>query len=92
MKSTPRNPRRALAGMVAGSGLLLTGCATNAPQDIFQPKGPNAHDINQLQKLVFPIAGIVGVIVLALATYIFLKFRDRGQAIPSQAHGRPIVE
>jgi cytochrome c oxidase subunit 2 len=78
--------------MVAGSGLLLTGCATNAPQDIFQPKGPNAHDINQLQKLVFPIAGIVGVIVLALATYIFLKFRDRGQAIPSQAHGRPIVE
>jgi len=92
MKSTPRNPRRALAGLVAGSGLLLTGCATNAPQDIFQPKGPNAHDINQLQKLVFPIAGIVGVIVLALATYIFLRFRDRGQAIPSQAHGRPIVE
>ena len=92
MKSTPRNPSRALAGLVAGSGLLLTGCATNAPQDIFQPKGPNAHDINQLQKLVFPIAGIVGVIVLALATYIFLRFRDRGQAIPSQAHGRPIVE
>ncbi|MEY4161827.1 MAG: hypothetical protein RI939_556 [Actinomycetota bacterium] len=92
MKSTPRTSRRALAAMVAGSGLLLTGCATNAPQDIFQPKGPNAQDINQLQKLVFPIAGIVGVIVLALATYIFLKFRDRGQAIPSQAHGRPIVE
>jgi cytochrome c oxidase subunit 2 len=92
MKPTPKTKRRVLAATVAGAGLFLTGCARNAPQDIFQPKGPNAHDINQLQKLVFPIAGIVGVIVLALATYIFLKFRDRGQEIPSQAHGRPIVE
>ena len=92
MKPTPKTKRRVLAATVAGTGLFLTGCATNAPQDIFQPKGPNAQDINQLQKLVFPIAGIVGVIVLALATYIFLKFRDRGQEIPSQAHGRPIVE
>jgi cytochrome c oxidase subunit 2 len=92
MKPTPKTTRRVLAATVAGSGLFLTGCATNAPQDIFQPKGPNAQDINQLQKLVFPIAGIVGVIVLALATYIFLKFRDRGQEIPSQAHGKPIVE
>ena len=92
MKPTPKTTRRVLAATVAGSGLFLTGCATNAPQDIFQPKGPNAQDINQLQKLVFPIAGIVGVIVLTLATYIFLKFRDRGQEIPSQAHGRPIVE
>ena len=92
MKPTPKTKRRVLAATVAGAGLFLTGCATNAPQDIFQPKGPNAQDINQLQKLVFPIAGIVGVIVLALATYIFLKFRDRGQEIPSQAHGRPIVE
>jgi cytochrome c oxidase subunit 2 len=92
MKPTPKTMRRVLAATVAGSGLFLTGCATNAPQDIFQPKGPNAQDINQLQKLVFPIAGIVGVIVLALATYIFLKFRDRGQEIPSQAHGKPIVE
>lgn len=92
MKPTPKTKRRVLAATVAGSGLFLTGCARNAPQDIFQPKGPNAQDINQLQKLVFPIAGIVGVIVLSLATYIFLKFRDRGQEIPSQAHGRPIVE
>lgn len=92
MKPTPKTKRRVLAATVAGSGLFLTGCARNAPQDIFQPKGPNAQDINQLQKLVFPIAGIVGVIVLTLATYIFLKFRDRGQEIPSQAHGRPIVE
>ena len=91
---TPKNRRgrRAYVALAASAGLFLTGCASNAPQDIFQPKGPNANDINNLQKLVFPIAGVVGVIVLGLATYIFLKFKDRGQPIPAQAHGKPIVE
>ena len=91
---TPNNRRgrRVYVALAAGAGLFLTGCANNAPQDIFQPKGPNANDINNLQKLVFSIAGVVGVIVLSLATYIFLKFRDKGQPIPTQAHGRPIVE
>ncbi len=88
--SRGRRTRRAAA--VAALGVFLAGCATNAPQDVFQPKGPNADKINNLQMLVFPLAGIVGVIVLALATYIFLKFRDKGQEIPSQAHGKPIVE
>ena len=93
-KPTPKNRRgrRSYVALAAGAGLFLTGCAKNAPQDIFQPKGPNANDINNLQKLVFPIAGVVGVIVLGLATYIFLKFKDRGQPIPTQAHGKPIVE
>ena len=94
MKSTPNSSRRRRGAYaaVAGAGLLLSGCAKNAPQDIFQPKGPNANDINNLQKLVFPIAGIVGVLVLALAGYIFWKFRDHGQPIPSQSHGKPVVE
>jgi cytochrome c oxidase subunit 2 len=92
---TPRKrfPRRiaALGAGLAGT-VFLTGCAKNAPQDIFQPKGPNAKTINNLQMLVFPIAGVVGVLVLALAFYIFVKFKDRGQPIPSQAHGKPVVE
>jgi cytochrome c oxidase subunit 2 len=48
--------------------------------------------IYSLDKLVFPIAGIVGVLVSAFAAYIFWKFRDKGQAIPAQSHGKPIVE
>ena len=94
MKSSPTSSRgrRALYAAVAGAGLLLSGCAKNAPQDVFQPKGPNANDINNLQKMVFPIAGIVGVLVLGLAGYIFWKFRDHGQPIPSQSHGKPVVE
>ena len=77
---------------VAGASVLLAGCAKNAPQDVFVPKGENARDIDHLQNLVFPIAGVVGVLVLLLAGYIFWTFRDKGQPIPSQAHGKPVVE
>ena len=89
-----KTPKRRMPRTVLGTaGLLaLAGCATNAPQDTWQPKGPNAQSIDNLQKLVFPIAGVVGVLVLCLAAYIFYKFKDRGQPIPSQSHGKPIVE
>ena len=90
VKSTRRRFATALAGL--STVVFLAGCATNAPQDTFAPKGPNAKLIDDLQMIVFPIAGIVGVIVLALAGYIFLKFRDKGQEIPAQAHGKPVVE
>ncbi|MFN5839771.1 MAG: cytochrome c oxidase subunit II [Acidimicrobiaceae bacterium] len=90
VKSSRRRIVTALAGVSAT--VFLTGCATNAPQDTFVPKGPNAKIIDDLNMIVFPIAGVVGVIVLALATYIFMKFRDKGQAIPAQSHGKPYVE
>jgi cytochrome c oxidase subunit 2 len=90
VKSSRRRIITALAGL--SSAAFLSGCATNAAQDTFQPKGPNAEMIHDLNLIVFPIAGIVGVIVLAFAGYIFLKFRDRGQAIPAQSHGKPVVE
>ena len=90
VKSSRRRIITALAGL---SGVaFLSGCATNAPQDTFQPRGPNAQMIDDLNMIVFPIAGVIGVLVLALAVYIFIKFRDRGQAIPAQSHGKPVVE
>ena len=85
--------RRLVTGAVGvASVAFLAGCARNAPQDTFEPKGPNARDIDHLQNLVFPLAGIVGVLVLGLAGYIFWRFRDRGQPIPTQSHGKPTVE
>jgi len=90
VKSLTRRISTTVAG-VAGA-VVLAGCAQNAPQDTWQPKGDNAQMIASLDKLVFPIAGIVGVLVSALAAYIFVKFRDKGQAIPAQSHGKPIVE
>jgi cytochrome c oxidase subunit 2 len=86
------SPRRlaAVAGILGVA--FLAGCATNAPQDTWQPKGPNAEKIDNLNWLVFPIAGVVGVIVIGLILYILMRFRDRGQPIPKQTHGKPALE
>lgn len=86
-------PRRFRNMVAASIGIvLLTSCAKNAPQDTWQPKGDNAQIINNLQWIIFPMAGVVGVLVLGFYAYIIYKYNDRGQPIPSQSHGKPIVE
>jgi len=71
---------------------IVAGCAQDAPQDTWQPQGPNAERINDLDKIVFSIAGIVGVIVFAVIGFAVWKYRDRGQPIPEQTHGKPVLE
>lgn len=92
--SRVKSSRRRILGTLVGiaASATLAGCAQNAPQDTRQPKGPNAQMITDLDNLVFPIAYAVGIIVLSLAIYIFWKFKDRGQAIPAQGHGKPYME
>ena len=70
----------------------LAGCASNAAQDTWAPEGPNAQMIDDLQRPVFAVAGIVGLIVFAAVAYAIYKFRDRGQPIPEQTHGKPVLE
>jgi cytochrome c oxidase subunit 2 len=48
--------------------------------------------INRLDVWVFGIAGVVGVIVFGVIGYAIWKFRDRGQPIPEQTHGKPALE
>jgi cytochrome c oxidase subunit II len=48
--------------------------------------------IHDLAVIGVPIAGVVGVIVLTFVAVIIVKFRDRGQAIPEQTHGKPALE
>ncbi|HSM65552.1 MAG TPA: cytochrome c oxidase subunit II [Ilumatobacteraceae bacterium] len=84
--------RRLRLGAVVGLAALVAGCAEDAPQDMFQPAGPNAESIYDLSLLIFILAGIVGVVVLTLIGWTFFKFRDRGQAIPEQIHGKPTLE
>ena len=88
-----RRPRRrwATAGL-AGLGLALAGCAQDAPQDTWQPMGPNAEKIDNLQRPVFYIAGVVGVIVMVAVAWVVVRFRDKGQAVPEQSHGKPALE
>lgn len=78
--------------LVGGIAMALAGCASNAAQDTWKPKGPNASKIDNLQKPVFAIAGVVLVIVFATVFYCIVKFRDRGQPIPQQSHGNPALE
>ena len=85
--------RRATSSLALAAGVaLLGGCATNAPQDTWQPKGPNAKLIDDLQRPVFAVAGIVGVIVVVSVVWAIWRYRDRGQPIPAQAHGNPALE
>ena len=86
------SPRRIATALGILGVAALAGCAENAPQDVWQPKGPNAEKIDNLHYLVFPIAGVVGVVVISLVIYILFRFRDRGQAIPKQTHGKPALE
>ena len=84
--------RRIRIGLVAALGLAVAGCAQDAPQDTFDPAGENAQKIQDLQVPIFILAGVVGLIVLSVLTFVLIRFRDRGQAIPEQSHGNPMLE
>ena len=89
---TARRVRALAITTMVGASMFLAGCAKNAPQDVFQPKGENADKINNLQYMVFGIAGAVGVIMTVLFVVTMTKFRDKGQPIPQQSHGKPALE
>ncbi len=77
---------------IVAAAIGLGGCARNAPQDTFQPAGENARKIQNLQLPVFIVAGIVGLIVFAAIIFVVIRYRDRGQDMPKQTHGRPALE
>lgn len=81
------------SGLLAvGGALALSACARDAPQDTWQPAGSNSQMIHDLQWPIFLVAGIVGVIVFAAVAFAVWKFRDRGQPIPEQTHGKAWLE
>jgi cytochrome c oxidase subunit II len=90
--SVRRLRRIAQMAIVAGVAAVLAGCADNAPQDTWQPEGDNAQKIHDLQWPVFAIAGLVGLIVAVAISWCIWRYRDRGQPIPKQTHGRPALE
>jgi cytochrome c oxidase subunit 2 len=94
---TPSPRRRSIArlgrpALLAVGGLALASCAQDAPQDTWDPAGENAQKIHDLQWPIFAVAGVVGVIVMVVVLLAVFRFRDRGQPIPEQSHGNPIIE
>jgi heme/copper-type cytochrome/quinol oxidase subunit 2 len=91
--STPRRLAHTARLALLGAGVLaLSACAQDAPQDTWAPAGENAQKIHDLQWPIFLVAGIVGVIVMVVVLFAVIKFKDRGQPIPEQSHGNPIIE
>ncbi len=88
-RTRPRIAR--LAPVLLGTLLVAAGCASNAPQDTLEPKGPAARTIDNLIMPVFGIAGIVFVIILGGALFVAIKFRAKDDAdydeFPAQVHG-----
>lgn len=91
-ESSPLRSRLRTAALVGVGGVVLASCAQDAPQDTWQPAGSEAQKIHDLQWPIFLIAGIVGLIVMAVVAVVVVKFKDRGQPIPEQSHGKAWLE
>lgn len=85
-------PLRAMT--LVAVGVLLAGCARNAPQDTLQPAGHWARRIDDLFQWPFWIAVAIFVIVEGLIVFALLRFRARGRddRPPRQIHGNPKLE
>lgn len=80
-------------GAVALSGLLLAGCASDAPQDTFKAEGPRAEQIKDLAIPIGIVAIVVGIIVGIALLLVVVKFRDKGDGrTPKQTHGNTKLE
>jgi cytochrome c oxidase subunit 2 len=74
--------------------LLAAGCATGTKQTIFDPKGPNAQKIANLD-FVYWLAIAVALAVFAVVGVAMWRFRERkhaDQPIPKQIHGNSRLE
>lgn len=76
--------------------LFLGACASDAPQDTLEPKGPIARTIDNLVNPVFLVAGVVFVLVEGGMLVLLRKFRrrqdDDDSELPPQVHGNLRLE
>src|SRR5690606_40732392 len=95
MQSRPERParpatssrlRRARLALVLPLTLLLSACASYAPQDTLRPKGPFARSIDNLWDGVLAIAVVVLLIMQLGTLFIIIRFRRRhgDDELPSQ--------
>jgi cytochrome c oxidase subunit 2 len=76
--------------------LFLGACASDAPQDTLEPKGPIARSIDGLWDGVFLVAVVVFILVEFGALALAVRFRrrkdDSDDDLPAQTHGNTRLE
>ena len=90
-----RRPRMLWTAALVALGVVLSGCASNAPQDTLKPEGPFSRKIDDLFQWPFWIAVAIFFIVEGLIVYALFRFRHRGDdddAEPKQIHGNTRLE
>lgn len=92
---------RRLLGLVALLGLVVAGCASDAPLDTLEPQGGPARSIDGLFNAVWWVATAVFVLVMGAVIYVSWKFRskrgadgewDDDEELPGQVHGNTRAE
>ncbi|MGB5758184.1 MAG: cytochrome c oxidase subunit II [Acidimicrobiales bacterium] len=86
--------KTATVGLLA---LLAAGCADDKPLNTFEPAGPRAETIDNLMSFIWPIMGVIFVLVCGGAVLIAIKNRVNPdeydpEDLPSQTHGNTPVE
>jgi cytochrome c oxidase subunit II len=95
VERSPRRRRRLALALLVPLLLFAASCASDAPQDTLQPKGPIARSIDSLWDGVFLVAVVVFIIVEFGTLAIVARFRrrkkdldaDDADDLPAQTHG-----
>jgi cytochrome c oxidase subunit 2 len=92
-----RHRRRLALALVMPLVLFVASCASDAPQDTLEPKGPIARSIDSLWDGVFLVAVLVFIIVEFGTLALVIRYRRRkGDAddddLPTQTHGNIKLE
>jgi cytochrome c oxidase subunit 2 len=73
--------------------LVLGGCAWDTPQTSLVPRSDLTRSIQSVYALITVATVLIGVVVLAVITWILLRYRQRpGEALPPQTRGHSLLE
>lgn len=88
---------RRLASMLAVLAVTAAACADDKPLNTFEPRGPQARDIDNLMVWIWPITGVIFVLVVGGAIILAIKNRVKPEDfdyedLPAQVHGNTRLE
>ncbi len=100
--SAPRFAARARSSLgklsiVGFMAIFASACAEDKPLNIFEPRSETAREIDSLMMWIWPIMGIVFVLVIGGAIVITIKNRVKPEDydpedLPAQTHGNTPLE